>query len=426
MRLGRITSFPILAATAVASTSLAAADFSVPKLSKPATCQGVEGHAAAFGGRRTFLLDPADLIAIKAVRDSDPAVRNAYADLIRRADAALARKPGSVMDKTTIPLSDDRHDYLSLAPYWWPDPADPKAPYIRRDGEVNPRRDTRAFDRTALGRMVGDSETLALAYYYSDDPRYAAKAAQLIRTWFLDPATAMNPNMTYAQAVPGRENGRAEGVLDTSGFMTVIDAAGLIAPAGALTAAETSGLETWFARYVDWMLKSPNGKEEQAARNNHGIWYDAQMTQFALFARRPDVATRTVTAFPKTRIAAQFAPTGALPAELARTRSFHYSLYALGPAYDVAALGTCLGYDLWSYSDDKGRGLRKATDYLAAYRGRQDRWPYKELNWPAGELDALLTRAASVWGTAGYAVSEPRDGMLLRYRRPSSPKGSTP
>ncbi|MES2337959.1 MAG: alginate lyase family protein [Pseudomonadota bacterium] len=415
-QLGRIILLPILAVTAVAGTSLAAADFSVPRLTTPSTCKGVEGHAAAFGGRRTFLLDPAELSAIKASRDSDPAVRAAYADLLVRADAALARKPGSVMDKTTIPLSDDRHDYLSLAPYWWPDPADPKAPYVRRDGEVNPRRDTRAFDRTALGRLVGDSETLAMAYYYSDDPKYATKAAQLIRTWFLDPATRMNPNMNYAQAVPGRENGRAEGVLDTSGFMTVIDAAGLIAPSGALTAEETTTLENWFARYVDWMLKSANGREEQAAKNNHGIWYDAQLTHFALFARRPDVATRTVTGFPKMRIAAQFAPDGSLPAELGRTRSFHYSIFALDPAYDVAALGRCVGLDLWSYADAKGRGLRKATDYLAGYRGRKDAWPYREMSWSDGELDTLLVRGNAAWGRGTYSAV-PAGTETLRHRR---------
>lgn len=414
-RLGKTILLPVIAATAAASP-LAAADFSVPKLGAPSTCRGAEGHVAAFGGRRTFLLDPAELTAIKAERDRDPAVRAAYAQLIARADAALALKPGSVMDKTTIPLSGDRHDYLSLAPYWWPDPANPNGPYIRRDGEVNPRRDTRAFDRTALGRMSGDAATLGLAYYYSDDPRYAAKAAAVIRTWFLDSATRMNPNMTFAQAVPGRENGRAEGVLDTSGFMGVIDAIGLIGPSGALSDDEVRALEAWFARYLDWMQISPNGKDERAAKNNHGIWWDAQAMHFALFARRPDVADKVLAAFPKTRIAAQMDPSGALPAELARTRSFHYSIFALMPAYDVATLGTCLGYDLWRYTDDKGRGLQRATDYLAPYRGRAEAWQLKELKWPAEELDTLLTRADVAWGPGAYRRASEGE-TLLRYRR---------
>lgn len=407
----------VLSATAAAGSVPAAAGFSVTHVSTAPQCIGAEGYAAAFGGRRTFLLKPAELIAIKAAASSAP-VKAALADLIADADAALARKPGSVMDKTTIPLSDDRHDYLSLAPYWWPDPANPKGPYLRRDGEVNPKRDTKSFDRTALGRMVSDAETLGLAYYYTGDPRYADKAAAVIRTWFLDPATAMNPNMNYAQAVPGRENGRKEGVLDTSGFMAVIDAAGLIGPSGVLAPGEVQKLEGWFARYVEWMQTSANGRGEQAAKNNHGIWYDAQLTMFALFARQPELARKTVAAFPKARIAAQFDPSGALPEELARTRSMHYSIYALEPAYDVADLAACLGTDLWRYADSKGRSLRNATNYLAAYRGHPELWQHKELSWPGDELDALLTRADATWGPGAYPRAA-RGRIVLRYRQES-------
>ena len=197
--------------------------------------------------------------------------------------------------------------------------------------------------------------------------------------------------------MPGRAEGRAEGVLDTSGLMKVIDAVGLIAPSHKLEAAETKALERWFGHYLEWMLTSANGKAERAAKNNHGLWYDAQIVHFALFARRPDLARETVLAFPRTRILAQFSPSGALPEELVRTRSFHYSVYSLEAAFDVAALAECLGYDLWRYSDPQGRSLRSATAYLATYRDRRGEWPYPEREWPAARLDALLARAASVW-----------------------------
>ena len=393
----------------------AAADTPLRAPARTSLCNGPDGYSAAFEGRRTFHLKPDQLLAIKSARDTDPAVKAAYAALLAKADAALARKPASVMDKTTIPLSGDRHDYLSIAPYWWPDPANPSGPYVRRDGEVNPRRDTKSYDRSAIGRMSRDAATLSLAYFYSGNRAYAEKAAQIVRTWFLDPATAMNPNAKFAQAVPGRENGRAEGVLDTNAFMSVIDAVGLIGPAGVMTPAETSALESWFGRYVDWMRTSPTGKEEQAAKNNHGIWFDAQITQYALFARRPDIARKTAQDFPKRRIAAQFAPDGSLPAELSRTRSFHYSLYALEPAFDVAEMAGCVGIDLWNYADGKGRGLRKATDFLAGYRGRTADWPHKEMTWPATELDDLLTRADWAWGPGRYPRVLHAD-MALLYR----------
>ncbi|HEY0596456.1 alginate lyase family protein [Sphingopyxis sp.] len=384
--------------------------------SPAATCQGSEGYAGSFGGRRTFALRPSDLEAIKAGLPGNPATRAAYRDLIARADKALAEKPASVMDKRSIPVSGDRHDYLSLARYWWPNPADPGGAYIRRDGDTNPDIGTNRFDRSALSRMARNADTLALAYYYSGDRKYAAGAARVIRTWFLDPATAMNPNMNFAQAVPGVSNGRPEGVLDGASFIAVIDAAGLIAPSGALSPAEGAALEAWFARYVDWMLGSPNGKEEARASNNHGLWYDAQIARFALFARKPDIARKIALAFPRHRLARQVDTSGALPAELGRTRSFHYSLYALGAAYTLADSAACLGIDLYR-AEEQGRSLRKATDHVAAYRRRAADWPYKEMNWPADTLDELLVRADAAWGPGAYPRTIGGD-LLLRYRVP--------
>lgn len=410
--LGWAIPLSVLAATAAAGVPFAAAAF--PSAPAP-VCRGNEGYAAAFGGRRTFTLRPGELMAVKASLASDPVVAKAYRALLARADQALVRKPGTVLDKTTVPLSGDRHDYMSLAPYWWPDPANPGGPYVRRDGQVNPERETGRFDRVAMGRMADDTDTLGLAYYYSGDRKYADKAAALVRAWFLDPATAMNPNMTYAQAVPGRETGRAEGVLDTAGLIAMIDAVGLIGPSGALSPDEVKALEGWFSRYIDWMRTSPNGKAEAAARNNHGIWYDAQIARFALFARRDEIARQTVDAFVRARIAPQVDPSGALPHELTRTRSFHYSIYTLDAAYHVADSAACLGTDLYG-AEVEGRSLRKATAYVAAYRGRQAEWPYKEMKWPAAGLDDLLTRADAAWGPDAYPREAGGD-MVLRYRR---------
>ena len=186
---------------AAAATPSAAAAFS----STPA-CETSEGYSASFDGRRTFALRPADLEAIKAALPTDPAIGAAYRDLIVRADKALAAKPASVTDKRSIPLSGDRHDYVSLARYWWPNPANPNGAYVRRDGDTNPDIESGRFDRAALARMVRDADTLGLAYYYSGERTYADGAARVIRVWFLDPATRMNPNMNFAQAVPGVSN----------------------------------------------------------------------------------------------------------------------------------------------------------------------------------------------------------------------------
>lgn len=376
-------------------------------------CQGSDGFAAAFGGRRTFLLAPATLARLKAAATRDPAARSAYQGLLRAAEAALKRPTYTVVDKKAVPPSGDRHDYLSLAPYWWPDPSTADGlPYVRHDGEINPARATDRYDVTDLDRMSRDVEILSLAYYFSDDVRFARRAAALLRVWFLDPQTRMNPNMNFAQGVPGREEGRKEGVIDTTRLQRVVEGIGLIAPSGALEAGEQAGLERWFGDYVDWMMTSRNGKAEDAARNNHALWYDAQLVHFSLFARRPEIARKVIAAFPNRRIAPQFTPEGRLPEELARTRSFHYSLYALLAAYDVAELGRCVGADLWNY-EDGGKGLRRATDFVAGYRGRLGEWPYKELRPEEGELDELLRRARAAWPAANYP--EIPDAELRRF-----------
>ena len=402
----------VLAAATMPQSAMHARPFTSPGQVSQSVCRGADGYAAAFGGRRTFLLAPAELARLKAVKD-DPAVQPAYQALLRAAEAATRNPLYTVTDKTALPPSGDRHDYLSLAPYWWPDASKPDGlPYLRRDGEINPARSTDKYDVTDLDRMSRDVEILSLAYYFSGEARFAQHAARLLRTWFLDPRTRMNPNMNFAQGVPGREEGRKEGVIDTTRLQRVVEGIGLLAPAAVLSAQDQAGLERWFGDYVGWMMTSRNGKAEDAARNNHALWYDAQLVHFSLFARRPDIARRVIAAFPARRIAPQFTREGKLPEELARTRSFHYSVYALLAAYDVAELGRCVGADLWNH-DVGGKGLKRATDYVAAFRGRLRDWPYPELRPDAEELDELLRRARIAWPSGGYPAN--RDAEIRRF-----------
>ena len=422
----RSASLLLVLAAALAPQAASHAGIASPRLNtQQPVCAGAEGYSASFGGRRTFFLAPDAMMRLKAAIQTDPAVKAAYDALIARAEAAMKRPLYTVVDKRTIPPSRDRHDYISLAPYWWPDPSKPGGvPYMRKDGEINPDRNTDKFDVTDLEGMSSDVETLSLAYYFSDNPRYAGRAASLVRTWFLNPETRMNPNMNYAQAVPGREEGRAEGVLDTSRLERVVDGIGLIGPSARLTAEEQKGLEKWFSDYLDWMQTSRNGKAENAAKNNHGMWFDAQTSQFALFARRPEMAKAVAEAFGKKRISPQITAEGKMPLELARTRSLHYSIYALFAAYDVADMAKCVGVDVWNYADG-AKSLKGATDFLKPYYRKVDAWPMPELRPDAGELDELMRRARGAWGD-GYPLAPETE--LKRYfgAAPAAGEGKNP
>jgi hypothetical protein len=379
-------------------------------LAEPASgapvCRASDGYAGDFGGRRTFRWKPRWLAAAKAGRDS-PALAPAYKALIARADQALSGPVYSVVDKSRVPPSGDKHDYISMGPYWWPDPARPNGePYVRKDGEVNPERDTNAFDAGRMERMSAAVEALSLAYYFTDDARYATKAGALLRAWFLDPATRMNPSMTYAQGVPGRTPGRAEGVLDTYRLLRVVESIGVLAPSKVLTADDQKGLERWFGDYVQWMRTAPTGREEQAARNNHGIWFDDQLATFALFARQADLARTVIASAGPGRIDPQVQPDGKMPEELARTKALHYSYFALEPLIGMAELGPCVGVDLWRYKGPQGQGIRVALDYLAQFVGNEAAFPYKDLKPEDATREALPLYDLAAWayGDAGFAA----------------------
>jgi hypothetical protein len=343
-------------------------------------CNGADGYAAAFGGRRTLRWRPDWLADVKTrIGRGDPALAPAYRALLARADAALNGGTYTVTAKGVAPPSGDRHDYWSIGPYWWPDPDHPNGPYVRRDGHINPGRDSADFDTTRLTQMSTAVESLALAYYFTGDRRYAQKASTLLRVWFLDPATRMNPNANFAQGVPGRTPGRAEGVLDTYRLLPVVEAIGLLAPSATLGMQEQAGLEKWFGDYTQWMATSTNGKAEHAATNNHGLWYLYQFAEYALFARRADLA-RAAIAEARERIPREIEQDGKLPLELKRTRALHYSVFALQALAGAADLGRCFGSDLWRFESPDGRGMHKAIDFIAAYVGRESQFPYPELN----------------------------------------------
>jgi hypothetical protein len=161
---------------------------------------------------RTILLDPLLLSKVKETvnnrnnSDNSTLLKNALKQLVSEADSILTKKPTSVVDKGELPPSGDIHDFLSLAPYRWPDPSKKDGlPYIGRDGRTNPEIYT-IPDKKNLDDLTQAVKLLSAAYYFSDDPKYASKAEELLRVWFVNNSTKMNPNLKYAETVLGKSN----------------------------------------------------------------------------------------------------------------------------------------------------------------------------------------------------------------------------
>jgi Alginate lyase len=337
---------------------------------------------------RVFLLDAKMLASVHAASESD--VRKQELVKVARAvaDKAMHEGPFSVMQKAVVPPSGDKHDYMSQAPYFWADPSKPNGlPYIRRDGERNPEL-KKISDHDELGRMGEDARNLALAWYLTGEAAYADRSALLIRTWFLDPATRMNPNLEFGQGIPGINTGRGIGLIETRSLMSVVDAAGLLAGSKSWSAADERGLKTWLGEFLNWMQTSQKGKDEDAAKNNHGTWYDLQVTDYALFLGKRDLAVATLNRVKTRRIAVQIEPDGRQPLELARTNAYSYSIGNLDGLMQLAWLGRQVGVDLWGFRTPDGRSIRAALDFLLPYGLGSKAWDYQQIGGFHG--DALL------------------------------------
>ena len=334
--------------------------------------------SATTNGPATLLMDGRILAESKQrILAGDQELQPALKTLLQRAEQALQAGTFSVVNKTKVPPSGDKHDYMSFSRYWWPDPSQTDGlPYIRRDGETNPESQGSASDRPRTSKMTSTVETLALAYYFTGDARFAEHAAELIRVWFLNPETLMNPNLNFAQGVPGLYDGKKSGVLDGRLFCRVLDGVVLISDSEALSASEQDALRAWFSRYLDWLKKNDLARAESESENNHGTFFDVHSMCVALFVGDDNYAKRIADRAVNKRIRAQIEPDGAQPEELARTRSLFYSFFNLEAMFQLAHLAEHTGVDLWHADNSR---IRAAVDYVAPYANPAKPWPYPEV-----------------------------------------------
>ena len=349
----------------------------------------LEGHALAQVKQR--------------LQAGDAALAPSLNKLKRDADRALLGGPLSVTEKSITPPSGDKHDYMSIAPYWWPNPNTANGlPYVRRDGEVNPERD-QTSDRKRLENMIQTVKTLALGYFFTDREAYAAQAAKTLRAWFLDAPTKMNPHLRFAQSIPGRNQGRGDGIIETHNLPELLDSVALLVGSKSWAETDHEQLRNWFNSYLTWLSESPEGKAEAKADNNHGSWYDVQIAGFALFVGRGELAKKVMGEFGARRIAKQIEPDGRQPRELGRTQGWNYAVFNLEALFDAAAIAEKLGIDLWNFRTDDNRSMRKSLDWLMPFATGAKPWPYKQISpFQPEKLAPLLRRAALQYREPAY------------------------
>ncbi len=366
--------------------------------------------AAAALGAATPLrsLAPAPLIDVAAFD---------RARVLRLANGYLAAGPVTITASHSPRSGGGLHDFFSEGDYWWPDPKNPGGPYIRQDGFTNP--DNFTAHREAMVRLSLIVPALTAAWKLTGQRKYAERAAVHLRAWFIDPATSMNPNLEFAQAIFGVNKGRGIGIIDTIHLVEPARAATLLLQSDVFTLEEHLTLRGWFADYLQWMTTSKNGKEERDARNNHGSCWVMQVAEFARLTENRQLMDFCRNSFRTRLIPDQVAPNGSLPLELARTKPYSYALFDMDILSTIAQILSTPTDNLFTFELPDGRGLRKVVAYMAPFIKDKQIWPYP---YDVEYFKDLPVRQPSLL-FAGLAYSNPSYLALWKTLNPDPTVG---
>lgn len=334
----------------------------------------------ALGG--TASVAPVDVAAIDRAR------------IVHVADAALVLPPITITQFRAKLSDGGPNDFYSNGDYWWPNPNTTNGlPYVQRDGQTNPENFIE--HRKCIAKLRDAVAALGAAYKLTREDRYASKAAQLLRVFFLDPDTRMNPDLKYAQAIPGVSPGRGIGIIDTLHLIEIPMALLAMEKSTAFPAEARAALTKWFNNYAEWMTTSKNGNDEANAGNNHAVAYWLQIAAFSRLTGDESKLAECRHRYKEVFVAKQMAENGSFPAELKRTKPYGYSIFQLDNMATLCQLLSTPNDDLWKFELPDGRGIRKAVAFMYPYLADKSTWSHKPdvqawEGWPAREPSLLF------------------------------------
>lgn len=351
-----------------------------------------------------FALTPGPALVVRQDRDR----------ILQAAERALELPPVSLTQQRS-PLSEGGpQDFFSMSDYYWPDPARPDGkPYVMRDGQSNP--DNFNAHRQALMAMRDATAALAAAYLLERDERHARKAVEMLRVFFLDPATRMNPALEHAQAIVGKPTPeRGTGLIDTLHLIEVPVSILALRGSKAMTEETFQGLRQWFAEYTRWFVTSPKGRNEAKAKNNHAVAYWLQVAAFATLLEDEALLAECRRQFKEVFVGVQMGEDGGFPLELGRTKPYAYSIFQLDNMALLCQLLSTQEDNLWTYTTADGRGMRRALAFMHPFLADKSTWTLKPdihawEGWPVRQPCLLF---------GGLAFQESKSLDLWRALKP--------
>ena len=422
---------------------------------KPVHVQG--GTAPVAGGSGVpdvILWSGAALVARRADRTT-PTTVAARKSLLALADAAMLVVPDPVTNKKMVPPSRDVHDYFSVASYAWPcnvrcntslwsdcsrwcmpplalrDPGPvcvaaniacdvtSGLPWAMHDGYPRGADQSGKYlhgDRPRADAVTVGTTTLVLGWWFQPDPARAAaylqRAVLLLRNFFLEASTAMNPNMAFAQGTPGRSNGTAYGTADFGRFKMLLDAVRLVesetSTLSTWTRTDRSALRRWTSELLGWWTDGCDGCS--SLTHNIGDNWDNEAISMALFVGNHSAAQAIAVRDLRRRVDNQINGSGMLPLEDGRSNSFGYHTGCVLEFFDMALIGErASAIDLLDYSDPAtGGSVTKALDFLEPICvSNGTLWPFPMVNNTGESIASMLSRCRLLFTRASLDNAYP-------------------
>jgi len=292
------------------------------------------------------------------------------------------------------------NNYTSIAPYYHPDPATETGfPYIRRDGVRNPEA-AQTSDSKYLYNMLYAVQSLVIAYKTTGDASHAARAVELLRFFFIAPATKMNPDLTYSQVVFGasRADLKIRGaVIDFDRFPLIVDFVEILSATPSWTAEDTAVMKDWFTALADWFVTSPRGIIQDGYSHNIKTSYVTQRVAYLCAADKRDEAIAYLNANVPALLDAQIDTEGKQALEMSRVTNRRYCEFNLTLLCRLATMAGNLGVDLWNHVGENRIGsIKAAMLYMAQFTMPGAVWPFSE--------EHLNTASSREWLRYGVAM----------------------
>lgn len=301
------------------------------------------------------------------INRGDSPLRKAKTILLQEANKIIKKKPFTIVDNKKFFPNSSKHDYYSAAIYWWPNPDTKNGlPYVRKDGKTNKKLTKKFKDKWEFINVSRYVQTLGVAYFYTDEDKYAKKAKELLNTFFLEKKTRMNPNMEYSQIVKGHDKLRGN-IIEARFLINLIDGVQLIRSSTVWNSKDQDKLEEWSEAFLNWMLHSETGIKESKRTNNIGTYYTNIAVTLALFIDDKKQAKKIMNHRSYWLIDKQISETGEMPFELQRATPKTYVKSNMEALNFMANLADRIGIDIRDYKNEKSGSIRKAQNWAKNY-----------------------------------------------------------